>query len=277
MGLLDFVLNVTGLLLWFAWCTARFDPLAHATARTLVGTLKPAAPVRFRRWPLLVGIVVLLLVRALFYWEVGPPVDWNPILNFGAVVLPFKSVFFIHVLVFSVLSFVRTLVIVYLWLIFLWAIAPLETRENPTAKLIKLYLGRITLLPAVVQVLVPFIVSVGLWLTVEPVLGELGITSPVRSGGQLLVHAMLVSVSGYLTLRWIIAFLLLVYLVDTYVYMGKRPALDFGISIGGRLLRPLRKLPVRFRKVDLAPAVGIAIVYMIGEAILAQLPRLYLP
>ncbi len=277
MGLLDFILNVAGLLLWLNWRTARLDPMARATARTLLGTLKPAAPVRFRRWPLLAGLGLLLLVRAIFYWELGPALNWNPTLNLGAVVLPFRSGFFGHVLLFSLVSFIRMFVVLYLWIIFLWVVAPTDARENPAAKLLKVYLGRIAHWPAPVQLLAPFLLGALLWVTLEPVLARLGITHPARSVLQLSARAALVGASSYVTLRWLIAFLLLAHFVDMYVYVGKRPALEFGIATAAKLLKPVRKIRPRIGKIDLAPAIGLALIFLTGEALLWVLPRLYLP
>lgn len=277
MGLFDFILNVAGFLLWLNWCTARLDPMARATARTLLGTLKPVAPIRFRRWPLLAWIVLLLVGRAIFYWELGPALNWNPTLDLGAVVLPFKSGSFAQVLLFSLLSYVRIFVILYLWIIFLKAVAPSDARENPTAKLLKLYLGRLAHWPTAVQLIVPFVAGAVLWIGLEPVLVKLGITLPAHSVLQLLNRAALVGVGSYVTLRWLIAFLLLVHLVDTYVYMGKTSALEFGVATAANLLRPLRKIRLRIGKIDLADLIGIALVFLIGEAVLWVLPRLYLP
>ena len=40
MTLIDFILNLAALLLWFNWRAARIDPLATATPSTLAGTLR---------------------------------------------------------------------------------------------------------------------------------------------------------------------------------------------------------------------------------------------
>jgi hypothetical protein len=71
MGLIDFILNLAGLLLWLNWRSIRFDPLGKRTPATLVGTLRRAEPSRLRRWHLLAVLGGLLLLRALFYWQIG--------------------------------------------------------------------------------------------------------------------------------------------------------------------------------------------------------------
>ena len=48
MGIVDFILNLAGLLLWLNWRSNRFDPLVKRLPATLMGTLRPAAPKRLR-------------------------------------------------------------------------------------------------------------------------------------------------------------------------------------------------------------------------------------
>ena len=71
MSYVDFILNLAGLLLWIKWRSLPFDPFNKRTPATLVGTLRRAAPSHFRRWHLLAGIGLLLVLRALVYWWIG--------------------------------------------------------------------------------------------------------------------------------------------------------------------------------------------------------------
>ena len=72
MGYVDSILNLAGLLLWLNWRTIRFDPLEKRTPATLMGTLRPAAPKKIRRWHLLAVIAGLLVLRAAAYRWIGP-------------------------------------------------------------------------------------------------------------------------------------------------------------------------------------------------------------
>ena len=76
MGLIDFILNLAGLLLWLNWRSIRFDPLGRRTPATLIGTLRRAEPPRLQRWHLLAALGGLLLLRALLYWQIGSGVGW---------------------------------------------------------------------------------------------------------------------------------------------------------------------------------------------------------
>ncbi len=83
MAIVDFILNLAGLLLWINWRSTKFDPLNKQTPATLIGTLRRAAPTRFRHWHLLVAIGALLVLRALFYWQIGSAAGWIGKLDLG--------------------------------------------------------------------------------------------------------------------------------------------------------------------------------------------------
>ncbi|MCX6928148.1 MAG: hypothetical protein NT154_33800, partial [Verrucomicrobia bacterium] len=81
MGLIDFILNLVGVLFWLSWRSIRFDPLVKSTPATLVGTLRRAEPRRVKGWQLLAGLAALLFLRALLYRQIGPEAHWTPKLN----------------------------------------------------------------------------------------------------------------------------------------------------------------------------------------------------
>src|SRR5215469_10307638 len=113
MGAVDFILNLAGLLLWLNWRSNRFDPLVKRLPATLMGTLRPAAPKKLRRWLFPVFIAVLLLLRALIYWWIGLETGWAGKLNLGVTVLWFSSsphlIQFYRMVSFSFFSFGLTL------------------------------------------------------------------------------------------------------------------------------------------------------------------------
>src|SRR3974390_1650027 len=77
MGLIDFILNLAGLLLWLNWRAVRLDPLSRATPATLAGTLRRAEAPRLKRWHFLAALGGLLLLRAVLYWQIGSAVNWT--------------------------------------------------------------------------------------------------------------------------------------------------------------------------------------------------------
>src|SRR6185369_15814235 len=110
MSLIDFILNLAGLLLWLNWRAVRFDPLAKTTPATLMGTLRRAEPSRFRRWHLLAALAGLLLLRALL---------------------------------FSLCSFGFAMAVFFLWLLFLSLLKPPGGEDDSLQRLVRLQLGRL--------------------------------------------------------------------------------------------------------------------------------------
>src|SRR5262245_9570920 len=105
MSSVDFILNIVGLLLWFNWRGARFDPLNRSTPATLTGTLRRAEPLRFKLWFFPLILIALLALRALFYHQLGPEVKWTPALDLGAISLSFRSDLQNVMFLYSALSF----------------------------------------------------------------------------------------------------------------------------------------------------------------------------
>src|SRR5262245_60730919 len=119
MILIDFILNLAGLLLWLGWCSVRFDPATGAARVTPGGTAKRIEPSWMRRWHLLAALGVLLLARAVFYRMLGRELNWTPGLDLTFVMLSFRVDQFGPMLLFSVLSFLLVLIVFYFWLLFL--------------------------------------------------------------------------------------------------------------------------------------------------------------
>ena len=118
MGIIDFILNLAGLLLWLNWRSLRFDPLGKRTPATLIGTLRRAEPRRLRRWHLPAVLGGMLFLRAVLYWQIGSGVGWAAgKLNLGVIELSFRSDYFGRILLFSLCSFGLTLGVFYLWLL----------------------------------------------------------------------------------------------------------------------------------------------------------------
>ena len=160
MGIVDFILNLAALLLWFNWRAVGFDPLNRRTPATLMGTLRPAAPQKFRRWHLPVVIAGLLFLRALFYWQLGSAANWTAKLDLGVIMISFRSDWFWRTVLFSYFSFGLTLLVFYLWLLLLSILSGPE----PIQRLVRMQLGRVDAWPRKVKWILPVVVIMVLWL-----------------------------------------------------------------------------------------------------------------
>jgi uncharacterized protein YggT (Ycf19 family) len=271
MSLINLILDVAGLLLWLSWRSLRFDPLRRATPATLAGTVRRAEPTRLRRWHFLAALTGLLFLRAVFYVHIGPAVNWTPRIDLVVVTLAFPLVLRGHVflssaLLFSVLSFISVWILFHFWLLALTLLNRPVSEPDPIQKLIRLPLGRIVRWPRPVQALLPGLVTAALWLAAQPLLARAGVVDRPASAAHLFGQSALVGSVVYLSLKILLPAVLFLHLVASYVYLGNSPFWDFLGVTAGRILRPLRRLPLRLGKVDFAPLAGMVLILLVLHA-----------
>jgi len=262
MSLIDFLLNLAGLLLWLNWLSIRFDPLARPSAATLAGTLRKAGRPAARRWLFAAALAALLLLRALLYYHIGSAADWSPKLHLGAIALSFRSDYFRLVFAYSGFSFAAMLGGFYSWMLLLSFLGGREAESDPFLRLAHAHLGGVARWPWLARLGLPFAVVALLWLALAPMLGWLGVVP--RPGSWLLrcEQSVLVGLGAYLGWKYLIAGLLALHLLHSYVYLGRSPFWSFVTLAARGLLKPMRRLPLRVDRVDLAPVVGIALVFL---------------
>jgi hypothetical protein len=273
MSWVDFILNIAGLLLWLNWRAGKIDPLGKRTPATLVGTLRQAEPSRVWRWSLPLFLGAFLFLRALLYWQVGSALRWAGTLNLGVISLSFRNDLFGRALLFSILSFLLALGILYSCLLLL----SLLKGPKPIQDFVRLQLGRIDDWPAAVKLALPFVVSAIAWWTVSWALVGLRIIPQPLSPARI-EESLIIALQSYLIWEFPIAALLTLHLLNKYIYFGRHPIWNYADVTAGRLLRPiasLKWLPLRIGKVDLKPVLGIALVFFGAELAGRVLLRLY--
>ena len=282
MGLIDFILNLAGLLMWLSWRSVQYDPLAKRTPATLLGTLRPAQASRWQRWHLLAAIAVLLLVRAFAYWLVGSGDNWVGRLDFGVVAIPIPfhsqlSDLFFRISLYSVLSFGLALAVVYIWLLLLSILAG----PDPIHRLVRVQLGEIDRWPRWVKALLPLLLTVIFWWLATWLFSSLEVSHGSRthfiprpiSALQRLESALIVGVGSYLAWKFVIGSLLILHLLNSYIYFGPHPFWNYVNATARTLLTPLRW--ARLGKVDFAPVAGLAIVFLASVEMQKWLGELY--
>ncbi len=273
MALIDFILNLAALFLWLNWLSVHFDPLARTPTASLVGTLKKADPSGPKRAKFLAGLAALLFVRAWIYCQISETASWTPKINLVFTSLPFRSDYFTHMLLFSLLGFLLVLADFYLWLLLLSVVNRRVPDADPLQRLVRLQLVWIESWPVSIKLLLPVVFGCLFWITLHPVLARLAIVPGIKSATQLLAQAALIGLGTYLDWKYLIAAILFLHLLGSYVYFGEHPAWNFINLTARNLLSPLRWLPLRFGKVDLLPLVGIALVILAPE-LLSHPPQL---
>jgi uncharacterized protein YggT (Ycf19 family) len=262
VGLVDFILNLAGLLLWFNWRSVHFDPLGKRTPATLIGTLRRAEPKHWQRWHWLAAISGLLLVRALFYWQIGSasrPV-WAGTLNLGVIAPSFLSNSFGRMCLFSVLSFGLTLVVFYLWLLLLSILAGPE----PIHGLVRIQLGAVDRWPWWLKLLLPLTATALIWWLASWLLEWRGLIPKPISTTHRIGQSLLIGLSSYLVWKYVIGVLLALHWLNSYVYFGWHPFWHYANTTAATLLNPLRRVPLRTGRVDFAPVAGIVLVFLLA-------------
>jgi uncharacterized protein YggT (Ycf19 family) len=267
MSLIDFILNVAGILLWLNWRSVHADPFMRGRPATLSGTLRRAEPLRIKRWYFLAALTGLLFLRGIFYKEIGPAVNWTAKLDLYFVVLTFHEAFFVPAELFSLFSFARDFLIFYFWLLTLAVINHREAGSDPIQKMISLQLGRLARLPRSVQLLGPFFVVAILWIVAHPVLVYTGETGRVHSDVNLAGQSLLVGAALFLSLKYLLPVFLALHLIASYVYLGASPVWDFIAMTARNILSPLDRFSLRTGKIDLAPLIGIALILLLLHAL----------
>jgi uncharacterized protein YggT (Ycf19 family) len=275
MGLIDFILNLAGVLLWLSWRSIRFDPLVKTTPATLIGTLRRAEPRRLKGWQFLVGLALLLVLRALLYRQIGSAVDWTPKLDLFFVVLAFPSDALPAALLYSLLSFLRVLVVCYFWGLVLVIVNRSLADSDPLQRMLRLQFGSVARWPRLVQALLPLVGTTGLWMALHPLLVRLGITGSIRSVSHLAEQGLLIGFAMCLTLQYLLPVFLLLHLIASHIYLGANPMWDFIGATAANLLAPLRRLPLRLPRFDFAPLAAVLLIlfllHWLPQFVLARL------
>lgn len=274
MGTVDFILNLAGLLLWLNWRSNRFDPLVRRPPATLMGTLRPAAPKKLRRWHLLAFMVALLFFRALVYWLLGREMNWSGKLDLGLTIPCFSCaagwIGLSHMVSFSFLSFGLMLGIFYVCLLPLSLLAgPL-----PIHGLVTIPLGRVDGWPRWARILLPFLATAMVWWLLTWPLARLGVLTPVPMAGRV-QQSIVLGLNSYLLWRYPLGAILLLHLLSSYIYFGRHPFWNYINLTGRTLLRPLAKVPLRLGKVDFAPVVALVILFLTTELAARGLSALF--
>jgi hypothetical protein len=214
----------------------------------------------------LAGLILMLFLRSLFYWQAGPAAQWTPLLSLGPVSVAFRADIYTRALLFSTLSFLKALVILYLWMLLLAMVNRGLADRNPIQRTISLQLGRFARSPAwLLLVLIPVIGALS-WALASRLLDWLKILD-LSAGATLWQQGFAVGLSAFLTWKYLMIGALIGHFINSLVYVGSGPLWSLIATTGRNLLLPLRRLPLTLRRLDLAPLLGIALVWMAARYI----------
>ena len=276
MGAVDWILNLSIVLLWLGW-KAR-GPVSHVPqpGQSLLSTLKPTSRAQTKDWALPVAMVGLILVRSLVYWNIGTATGWNPSLSFGAISITFRSDKLPLILLYSILVAGLWLICLQISLTFLLLVNQGRNETEGFQRSIRFMAPLQARLPGFLLVFIPFVTGFLLWLGLGTLFLKLGLVPKPVSNAHFVQQAAVVGVSSFLIWRIPITLLLGLYLLNSYVYLGNALMLNYASSTARLLLIPLRYLPLRLGKLDLTPLAGMAVVFGLDHLITVALVKVYL-
>jgi uncharacterized protein YggT (Ycf19 family) len=77
-------------------------------------------------------------------------------------------------------------------------------------------------------------------------------------------ESLVIGLGSYLVWKFLIATLLALHLLNSYIYFGRQPFWNYMNAVTNQLLQPLSKIQLRAGKADFAPVVGIAVVFLLA-------------
>jgi uncharacterized protein YggT (Ycf19 family) len=126
---------------------------------------------------------------------------------------------------------------------------------------VRIPLGRVDAWPTWVKVILPFAVSAVGWWLLSWGLTWLQIIPPPVSMMHRIEQSVVIGLASYLIWKLPVAAILILYLLNSYIYFGKHPFWKYVSETAQKLLQPLRRIPLRLGRVDFAPLVGVALIF----------------
>jgi uncharacterized protein YggT (Ycf19 family) len=158
---------------------------------------------------------------------------------------------------FSVLSFALFFGVFYVWMLLLSLLAG----PPPIHGLVTIPLGRVDGWPRWAKAMLPFLATAVCWWLAGALLSRLEILPPVP-GSVRFQQSVVLGISSYLLWQFPLGAILLLHLLNSYIYFGKHPFWRYISATAQTILWPLRRIPLRAGKVDFAPLVGIVLVFL---------------
>ena len=103
-----------------------------------------------------------------------------------------------------------------------------------------------------------------MWWLASWLLEWCGIIPGPISTAHRIEQSLLIGLGSYLVWKYVIGVLLALHLLNSYVYFGRHPLWNYVNATARTLLQPLRRVPLRAGRVDFAPVVGIALVFLLA-------------
>ena len=256
MERVNLLLNFVGWLLWAAALVFPRYAVRSSQPLTLLSTLRSESPQSYGRFFLLGGLVLLLGLRAVAYWNFASAGETLPSVNFGLVSVSFQTEAISHMLWYSVCSFAVFLFLYYVAIFGLSITCRQRTRVDSIENLVNQQLGAAAYWHPGFKVGAMLGLGACLWLLLGVGLIRIQALPLEWSFGALLVQAPFVAISLLLSFLYVIMLVIGLYFLNSYVYMGEQVIWKFVDETAKFYLSIVRSLPLLVGRFDLSPLVG---------------------
>jgi uncharacterized protein YggT (Ycf19 family) len=169
---------------------------------------------------------------------------------------------FARMVLFSVLSFGETLGVFYLWCLLLSLVNGRVTENDSLQRLVDLHLGRLGRWPWPIRLIVPLMVMMLLWMGAAWLLSHWSIIPGGVPHLHRLGQGVVLGLGAYLTWKFVIGAFLILFVLSSYIYFGNQPFWNYIALTGRNMIRPFDSIPLRIWKIDFAPLVTMALVFV---------------
>ncbi len=263
MAIVDFILNLACLLLWLNWRASGMPDHAALPGKSLAATLRRAGSHRSSGLGSLATLLAVLVVRSFFYWQIGRALNWTAVIDVQVLAVQFSSQFLGRMMFFSFLSFFKMLLAAHAWLVLLSMLHPGEP-AGPAQRMVAWQLGPVHRWPSWIKPALPLLVCGGAWAAFAAQFGGTIYLPEAADAGQFWWLTLAVGACSYLWWLPLLVGLLVLYVVESYVYLGQSVFWEFISATGRRLLQPFRRLPLRVGPVDFTPALLLVLLLTAG-------------
>jgi len=265
MNLINWILNFACLFLWVDWRTGTLARQPRSVL-SLASAVRPAERRIAPAWGSLSILLFILVVRPCFYYSIGSKLLWTPQLDLLTISLPWRSDLLERMYVYSTISFLLVLGFFYSAMLLLSALNRKLPDTEVMQQFVRVQLGILERVPWWIKPLLPSIAAALGWVGATPLLAALDLLPSMPASNVLWAQALAFALGALLAWKWVLIGIFLLHLLNVYVYLGAHPAWSYISVTARKLLTPIRFLS--FAKLDLAPIVGIIIVFLAAELLL---------
>ncbi|MBI3876189.1 MAG: hypothetical protein HY300_09595 [Verrucomicrobia bacterium] len=199
------------------------------------------------------------------------------LLNLAALLLwlSFRAAAFPSPAIAPAASLLSTLAVFYLWLVLLSVANARLPEQDFIQRLVRLHLGWTERLPALLRLLLPPLLIIVAWRVAQPSLVNAGVLPAARDAARVWEQGVVLAAGAIFAWKFIIAGLMVLHLANSYVYLGEAAFWPWVDATAKNLLGPLKKIPLRFARVDLTPVAAIALVWIAAHFGLRMLTQLF--